>query len=772
MRVLRHIRLSWLLAVLTALSLGLGAGAAQAQFDDEFDDEFDEPAPEPTPEPTPEPEPEDDFDEGFDDDFESDLEDAGNEGELDDETPPSEDDEEEEDDEEAPDADEVEFGNRFRAHNSYLGAVGGLHVVDAASGAVGSFRVQLATQFFFASDFINEGDSADHVGGSLSLSWTPHEMVEIWASLQSYANANDTGDPTLFQVLGDAHLGLKVFHRLNPILAIGGDLDLALLNTVGDIGLVFKSTSVGIRANVTADLRGLDNPVPFIGRFNLQYYFDNSSNLISGTEQARYDNLPDPNPVFGNESRNLLTDVERFALNINRTDFLNLALGFEVPLRAAEDFYIQPLLEWVWNIPVNRQGYNCLFIPGPDGGSEPAPGEDGCLDVQGIGSFPMNLTLGVRVLPPVQGLSVLLAADIGLTGKSQSNFVRELAPNAPYNLYLGMSYAYDTRPAPDPEPEVREVERRVEVQLPPPLMGRIRGLILEQGAGTPVAGGTVRFSGRDLTAQVAGDDGRFTTYALEPGEVTMELSHPDYNPGTCAATIPDERPEEGEFIVEVQCELVALPRVGSVRGTVSSADGGAVGGAQVQLSGPSSQTATTGPDGAFNVQNLPPGTYNVRVDAENFLLKTDTLEVVAREEVGANITLIPRPARALVRVRARDIQIRRQINFATNSADILPSSEPLMTEIADVLLRNLDLTEIEIQGHTDNTGRSARNMTLSENRANSVRTWLIGHGVEASRLQARGFGDTNPLVPNITPSNRARNRRVQFIIKTRVETSE
>ena len=125
-----------------------------------------------------------------------------------------------------------------------------------------------------------------------------------------------------------------------------------------------------------------------------------------------------------------------------------------------------------------------------------------------------------------------------------------------------------------------------------------------------------------------------------------------------------------------------------------------------------------------------------------------------------------------MRVRSRDIQIRRQINFATNSAEILPSSEPLMTEIADVLLRNPDLMKIEIQGHTDNTGRPAANMELSQNRANSVRDWLVAHGVGSARLEARGYGDTNPLVPNITPSNRARNRRVQFIIEERTEAAE
>ncbi|MBO6936198.1 MAG: OmpA family protein [Deltaproteobacteria bacterium] len=788
--VLRSLGLGW--ALLAGLSLALGtaltASPALAQFDDEFDDEFEsEPEPEPEPEPRPAADEDpfdDEFDDGFDDEGDSTADAAEGDGAVDDEDPAAIDDDEDEDDDEE---DESVRERLFRAQNTYLGPTGGLHVVDAGSGAVGSFRVQLATDFFFANDFIVQDDDADHIGGSLSISWTVHEMVELFASVQSYANANDQEDPELFQVLGDTHLGIKAFYRVLPFLTVGGDLDLALLNTVGDIGLVFKSTSFGIRGNVTADLRGLDNPVPFIARLNLQYFFDNSNNLVEDVEQARYDNLDMPAPCGSGEDceefRHLLTPVERFALGINRTDFFNIALGFELPLEVGEDFYLQPLVEWVWNIPVNRQGYDCLYRP-----AERELGlDDGCLAEQGVGSFPMNLTLGARILPPVEGLSFLLAADVGLTGKKRDQFVRELAPNAPYNLYLGLAYAYDTVEPPAPEPVVREVERRVEVAAELPLEGRIHGTIVEQGAGTPVSGATIAFNGRDLTSLVAADDGTFTSYRLPPGEVLMDLSHPEYNPGQCAATIPEERPqptgtegeaaegeeaasgEEGPMVIEVRCELVALPRVGGIAGIVKNADGEPVTGASIQLNGPATRTISTGPDGRFTVTDLPPGTYGAVVDADDYLIKTEQLEVIARENAAPTITLVPRPRNALVRLRNRDIQIRRKINFATNSAEILPSSEPLLIEIADVIIRHPELTKLEIQGHTDNRGSDARNTELSQSRAESVRNWLIGNGIDGSRLTARGYGPSRPLVPNITPANRARNRRVQFVIEERVE---
>ena len=77
---------------------------------------------------------------------------------------------------------------------------------------------------------------------------------------------------------------------------------------------------------------------------------------------------------------------------------------------------------------------------------------------------------------------------------------------------------------------------------------------------------------------------------------------------------------------------------------------------------------------------------------------------------------------------------------------------------------NPRLKQVEVQGHTDNSGKPDHNQDLSEQRAQAVAAWLIAHGVDKSRLAPKGYGQSRPRVPNVTAGNRAKNRRVQFII--------
>lgn len=94
-----------------------------------------------------------------------------------------------------------------------------------------------------------------------------------------------------------------------------------------------------------------------------------------------------------------------------------------------------------------------------------------------------------------------------------------------------------------------------------------------------------------------------------------------------------------------------------------------------------------------------------------------------------------------------------------------PDSEPPLAMIAAVLKDDPSL-RVEIQGHTDNVGSPATNQKLSQDRAESVKNWLVTrHGIDPSRLTTTGFGDTKPMGDNKTEEGRAQNRRVELVRK-------
>jgi outer membrane protein OmpA-like peptidoglycan-associated protein len=111
-----------------------------------------------------------------------------------------------------------------------------------------------------------------------------------------------------------------------------------------------------------------------------------------------------------------------------------------------------------------------------------------------------------------------------------------------------------------------------------------------------------------------------------------------------------------------------------------------------------------------------------------------------------------------------EIQILKQVEFEFDRWTILPRSFPILDEVVRLLKANPEIKLVSIEGHTDNTGRTEYNQKLSQNRAYSVRLYLINRGVEAARLTSKGFGSSRPLADNATKEGQQRNRRVEFHI--------
>jgi len=702
-------------------------------------------------------------------------------------------------------ADEIELERRWRAESLHLGSTlsgstGLLHVSEAGAGAPGTFRF-VATGSYYAGTgflcnssspcptFVNDPstptteDDVTRAGAHLGLSVTVLPFLEAYAGFHNHATSDSRGRPQLLQVLGDTNLGVKGFmpHTPDGMFTFGGEAELWLLNGTGGVGLDGASTSFALRALGTADLNNrskVADRIPLRFHANLGYFFDNSGKIVKTVE-----NTPPPNGRGGPVSR-----IERFGLDINRVDFFQMGFAAEYVHE-----FVRPFVEWSIDVPVNRQNYTCSV-------NKAAANGDLCLGLnQGMSTTPSRFTVGARVFPwQDHGLSLLAAFDVG-TGAT-SKFVEEIAPELPWNFYFAVGYAIDTV---TPKPVIQRVPSAAPATAATH-ENVIEGLVLEKNAATPtpIADALVRYDGRPLTGMISGADGSFRTANLEPGTYTFNVTANGYRDGQCIATIeppaaataapapgavaapgepgsaavqapaggtpaPAPTGGTGSSVVKVQCELEALPKVGTVVGSVTDPETNQpVDGAHIEVTDRLNRKLDLKADanGAFRFENVPPGPLKFSVDAPGYFTAVAEVNVRAREEAQARMLLNKRPTQPNVVVAGKEIKLKKQVHFQHDSAEILPDSQGIIEELADLMSKRPDIKNVEVQGHTDDTGAAAYNLRLSQSRAQAVVDAIASHGVDASRMSAKGYGQEKPLVPNTTEPNRAKNRRVQVMI--------
>jgi len=106
--------------------------------------------------------------------------------------------------------------------------------------------------------------------------------------------------------------------------------------------------------------------------------------------------------------------------------------------------------------------------------------------------------------------------------------------------------------------------------------------------------------------------------------------------------------------------------------------------------------------------------------------------------------------------------VLRGVNFDFDKATLQPAGKPILDEAARILKENPSIN-VQVQGHTDAIGSVDYNLRLSDRRAATVKSYLVGQGVAASRLTTKGFGKANPVATNDTAEGRAQNRRVELV---------
>jgi outer membrane protein OmpA-like peptidoglycan-associated protein len=157
-------------------------------------------------------------------------------------------------------------------------------------------------------------------------------------------------------------------------------------------------------------------------------------------------------------------------------------------------------------------------------------------------------------------------------------------------------------------------------------------------------------------------------------------------------------------------------------------------------------TLPVGKDYAFNVNRKGYLFYS-----DQFLLQNKHPDSTYEK----NIPLQPLEANASI--------VLKNIFFDVNKYDVKPESQVELDKVVELLNENPGL-KIEISGYTDNIGKPADNLVLSNNRAKAVVTYLINHQISSQRLVSKGYGETNPIADNLSEEGRALNRRTELKI--------
>jgi outer membrane protein OmpA-like peptidoglycan-associated protein len=678
-----------------------------------------------------------------------------------------------------PDVSEARHAS-LRRGSTLDGSTGLLRLRSADASAVGTFRLSLGGSFYSGNGFLcppcenpqgdvsTKADDASFFATRAQLAVTPLPFLEAHAGLRYQTTSNNQPGSRVIPVAGDTVLGAKAFlpAKDGRMYAFGGGLAVGFLTPTDGVGVAAANVDLHLEGTLDFSRLPAKSRVPLRVHTNLGYTFDNSGGIADDIEAKRQ-------RVLGGTQT--LTRVERFGYGINRTDFFKWGLGVE----GAFDF-IRPFVEWTMDVPVNRQSYVCNLAARSAG--------DQCMSRDArFSSTPSRLTLGTRVFPWVtpwlDGLALLAAVDIG-TGAT-SNFIEEVAPEAPYTLHFGLGYAFDTQP---------RVKRVVETKLvPAPALPApaahqyvVIGTVVDAQTSQPIAEAGVFFEGSDQNAVLTANDGGFRTAPLTPGEYRFLVKKADYLDGHCQAMLVEAPPEKSTkgaptgstaapaptaplvSETQIRCELTALPQVATVTGTVrNGASTEFVGNATVSAKDARGRdiAVQTDGEGRFRFENVPAGKLRLEVAADGYLPSVTELELKARVPFNAQLFVNKRPAQAGVVVTKTELKLKRQVHFLFDSSEIQPDSQSILEEIAEALRNHPEIRSVEIQGHTDDVGSADHNLRLSEERATSVRDALVVLGVESSRLSARGYGKEKPLVRNTTPDARAKNRRVQLMIQ-------
>lgn len=601
-------------------------------------------------------------------------------------------------------------------------------------GPVDHLRLALHGELFRSSDFLVQGDQNTRLLGDFTFGFTPLRNLEIFGALLTASNRNRRGtdpnmpeanrrDPELIKSFGDLVLGAKGQLALSPSATVAFEMGLKFLSSISDLSFSPSSTSLWFGPIFTLDLRQLGaGGTPLRFHVNANYYVDNSKNLHDFSDTTIY-----------------TREVATFAYGIAGSRF-RAGVGVDAPL---DDLIpgvpLQPFAEY--HAEIVTSGADPAF-------SDYMPPACGTATPCKYNRDQHWFTLGARAR-----VYKTFTLDAGLDLAVRSVGFPYGTPMPPYNVIFGVSFPLDVDAFTRPVVVTRTIEKPV--AAPAPVEGRVIGVVKSGKGGAPVASAIVMVTGRPRSRVATDPDGSFQTMGLPPGPTELEVSAPGFETSKVTAAVNPSRE------VELQVALTPKNPTGNVRGKVADDRGRGIE-ASLKFMGPDNFEAKSDSSGLFSAA-LPVGPYKVTAEAPGFPTKEVQLDVVASQDKQMDFVLKNRPPNPDVSIAGAAITLKKPIKFKWGGPSLDPKWEAELDGVADALDEHAEIKSLRVEAHWD-AGAGTKAKELTQTQADLIKQYLVKRGVADARIEALGEGADHPLVPNISPANKAKNRRVELRI--------
>lgn len=651
---------------------------------------------------------------------------------------------------------------------SESGASGLLRTSTAELARPHELRIGLRGDYFSSSGLLVQGDDTQRLQGALTIGFALHPRLEIFAATMNSTTENlrtrepSSRDPQVIKAFGDLIFGSKGVWAITPDVALAGELGVKLLSSVSTLGFSPSATSLWLGPIATFDgRRRLRFPIRV--HANASYYVDRSSHLYDLTGDTLQ-----------------TKQVASFAYGINKSRFRAVLAADVLFENLRRRLTIAPILEYRFEL-ITADGdpdfaeYTASICTGPSRSAA-------CADNRDL----QFLTLGLRV-----DVRDVLVAFAGVDVRVRSPGFPYGPPLPPWNATLGFAVPLDLdRFRRRPPNVVRTVVR--EKAPPAPRERPITGVILVADENTPVAGAVVAPTdpgGTRRARTLSEADGRFETVPLPEGTARLEVSAPGFAPVTTEIDVDVQPPSPRTPVQHVEIRLTRAPVTSTFGGRVRGAAGDAIAGAIVRVvsregAEPAAEVRTDA-EGRFS-STVAPGVHTVTVEAPGYARRETTFVVTTPEQpTDVEIGLVPAVPAASVAplppterreasrtaapqrggdvVVAKDaIRSARPIRFEGPTSTLTTDAKTTLDAIAKALNDRPELSRVHIFTHWDNSLSREEAAELTRKQAEAIKEALVARGVQGDRLTADGLGSTKPVVPNLTPANRARNRRVEL----------